>query len=550
MTRVLALSIGPVQEFIAAARRTGDMQAGSDLLVEVARAAAKAVQAAGGDLVFPADPGEVGPNKVVAVMRPGADPTAAAAAARKAAQGVVDGKWQDLVRHAPALVYRRTTADNQVAHLLEFYAAWADADAYADARTEADRRLAGRKALRDFAQPLSEAGVPRSSLDPSRDCVTPDTAEGEVVADGVRVRSGEMLDAVSLIKRRMGRSSHGAAVPTTSDLAARGVSKALEANDPATAQRIGDLCGKSADLSEGDFYFAGRLKDAVADGAIDEAEATRLERAVARALRAGGVPEAPGYFAILVADGDHMGKRLSGITTVEGHRRFSASLAGFAKEAGPLVAQFNGHPVYCGGDDVLALLPAPRALGCAAALAQAFTAAVGGTLSAGIAIVHHLTPLQDSVQRARDAEKVAKESRNAFALALHTRGGEPHTTVGPWRAEEGHPLAGRPDVAAWQVWVDVMRSGSISRGFPYELRDLAREFLALGPTDALAHEAVRILRRKRESGAGAKAATQLVATAETMLRSITDPVKMEALAVMLITARFLAQFPAEGPDHG
>jgi CRISPR-associated protein Cmr2 len=51
---LLALSIGPIQEFIAAARRTRDLWCGSHMLSEISRAAAKAVQSAGGELIFPA----------------------------------------------------------------------------------------------------------------------------------------------------------------------------------------------------------------------------------------------------------------------------------------------------------------------------------------------------------------------------------------------------------------------------------------------------------------------------------------------------------------
>lgn len=55
-THLLALTVGPVQDFIAAARRTRDLWFGSYLLSEVSKAAAKAV----GDhvginkLIFPA----------------------------------------------------------------------------------------------------------------------------------------------------------------------------------------------------------------------------------------------------------------------------------------------------------------------------------------------------------------------------------------------------------------------------------------------------------------------------------------------------------------
>ncbi len=51
MAHVLVISLGPIQEFIASARRCQDLWFGSYLLSELARAAAKALP--GAALVFP-----------------------------------------------------------------------------------------------------------------------------------------------------------------------------------------------------------------------------------------------------------------------------------------------------------------------------------------------------------------------------------------------------------------------------------------------------------------------------------------------------------------
>ena len=53
MSHLLAISVGPVQEFIAAARRTRDLWFGSYLLSEISREVAKAVENQSGKLVFP-----------------------------------------------------------------------------------------------------------------------------------------------------------------------------------------------------------------------------------------------------------------------------------------------------------------------------------------------------------------------------------------------------------------------------------------------------------------------------------------------------------------
>jgi CRISPR-associated protein Cmr2 len=120
------------------------------------------------------------------------------------------------------------------------------------------------------------------------------------------------------------------------------------------------------------------------------------------------------YFAVLVLDGDEIGKWVSGVKTpkikdqlanysdgsgnhTEGslpyfkriglehflatrrplspsyHLQFSEALGAFALRcARPIVEAFDGRLIYAGGDDVLALLPADTALRCGEALRAAF----------------------------------------------------------------------------------------------------------------------------------------------------------------------------------
>ena len=162
------------------------------------------------------------------------------------------------------------------------------------------------------------------------------------------------------------------------------------------------------------------------------------------------------------------------------HLQFSEALANFSLYlVGPIVQSFDGQLVYAGGDDVLAMLPAECALDCARALRMAFqgdpalrsvfpgvlpakesawgfvgldgdwegwsrlqkrTVPRGyqlivpgrnADISAGIAIGHMHTPLQNLVEAAREAEKAAKRDKkkggygkSAFAVHLYKRSGE------------------------------------------------------------------------------------------------------------------------------
>jgi len=223
------------------------------------------------------------------------------------------------------------------------------------------------------------------------------------------------------------------------------------------------------------------------------------------------------YFAVLAFDGDEIGKWISGEKTPpfgsqladysdssdvqrQGmheyfkrdpkfdeflkterplspsyHLQFSESLGEFALHcANAIVQGHKGRLVYCGGDDVLAILPAHAALECAADLNRAFTGeaplksrtprlkesesfvdgilsgktkgflttanlvddakrpipfAVPGpaaSASVGIAIAHFKSPLQDVVRAAQSAEKRAKNQlgRSAVAVTLCKRSGE------------------------------------------------------------------------------------------------------------------------------
>ena len=108
------------------------------------------------------------------------------------------------------------------------------------------------------------------------------------------------------------------------------------------------------------------------------------------------------YVAILAFDGDEMGKWVSGVklpglltqvsnkakeylNDIQGandvprllspsyHLQFSETLANFAtKEAEKIVEAHGGQLIYAGGDDVLAMLPATRAIECSKELREKF----------------------------------------------------------------------------------------------------------------------------------------------------------------------------------
>ena len=111
---LLALALGPVQDFIAAARRTRDLWLGSHLLSEISKAAARVVAQEGGQLVFPApersaqelaDDSELTVANVILAEVPegtAGKPGEIADRAKAAAQG----RWEAFAKQARREVHR------------------------------------------------------------------------------------------------------------------------------------------------------------------------------------------------------------------------------------------------------------------------------------------------------------------------------------------------------------------------------------------------------------------------------------------------------------
>lgn len=138
------------------------------------------------------------------------------------------------------------------------------------------------------------------------------------------------------------------------------------------------------------------------------------------------LPKEEKYLAVLMMDGDKMGETLSKFQTQADHQQFSRKLKAFAGGVQAVVEAHEGSLIYAGGDDVLAVLPATRALACARGLREAFRAQVGGDVSAGLAVGSTKVPLQLIIEAARQAEHRAKHDygRSALALTVLKRSGE------------------------------------------------------------------------------------------------------------------------------
>jgi CRISPR-associated protein Cmr2 len=272
MKFLVAFSIGPVQEFIAASRRTADLKAGSQLLVETTREIAKFLQREEAELIFPADIRIDPPNKLLSVVQN--NPKELVQEAHKVAQDYLSHEWQKACQAVGSLI-DTDLANRQINQFLEFYVAWVPLDGdYARARQEVERLLAGRKALRNFEQPSCSLELPKSPLDPARDTVVK-LQDGFRVCEAaqrhhlLRLKPRETLDALSLLKRIKGREM-SAKVPSTSEMALRSIWSLAQQKAPESVSEMKQIAQQFKVSEISDLFFPGRWDDLDTDQALDE----------------------------------------------------------------------------------------------------------------------------------------------------------------------------------------------------------------------------------------------------------------------------------------
>jgi CRISPR-associated protein Cmr2 len=502
MSHLLAISVGPVQEFIAAARRTRDLWFGSNLLSEVSRDVAKAVEKRG-KLIFPASSvADNVANVILVELNAGADPRDIVAEAKKDAKNCWL-KFAEEARGVASGVIRTDIWNDQVQDVIEFYAAWvARSSDYRADRARVMRLLAGRKSCRDFLPAMGRAGVRKSSLDGQRESVLKPPSEWPArFRVRLRVREGEQLDVVGLVKRVAGGNQP---YPSVARVAA----------DPwvrGNQERLGDVISACRQLGnqvirplvtdahpqfvafpfEGTAVFMSRHHELEQETEVAPKQLRPLRNALAR------LPEPEPYLAILVADGDKIGEAISNLNSVEKHLAFSQSLAGFAGEARKIVNDHNGALIYAGGDDVLAFVPVDKCLDCGRKLHDKFAELLKKygsiTLSVGVAIGHFMENLEDLLEYGRTAEKKAKQpDHDGLAVHLHKRGGAPIRVRARWSENPDDRL---------NHFAKLMNRKIIPSKLPYELRAMAKLYEEWPNADAVIRQDLyRLIAKKSSSG--------------------------------------------------
>lgn len=490
MPSLLIYSIGPVQDFIATAKRCRDLWFGSWLLSELGKAAARAIATFPGvapdALIFPhvaaladLDPGSPMSvaNKIVAQLPEGVDPAAVGDRCDQqitARLHALRDRAFDRIRGPAGQLLRRALATGQLDELIE--AQWVSVafgpGDYASARRAAESLLASAKQTRLWAPVSLGSSALKSSLDGLRESVIDERVHRDP-STHTRIRrdlaldDGEHLCGVGMLKRHGDRGDehdhhrffstpHLAALPLLDRIRAdpdrykplwRAYLAALAAEDGWIEETVPPRCSHPViGRHDGQLLFPSRVGER-----LDHLPPSEQKLALGRVLphlrtllTALGQPaEGPlPYMAILVADGDHMGAAIEHQTSADEHRRLSAALDGFSRGARAIVQSedIRGELIYAGGDDVLAFVPLHRVLACATRLKDSFAAALAPfgseraspTLSVGVGICHFIEPMTRSLDVARSAEKLAKVRRNSLAIVIDKRSGAPTSVTGRW----------------------------------------------------------------------------------------------------------------------
>ncbi len=436
MSYLLLVQIGPVQDFIASARRTRDLAFGSWFLSELSRAAAREIVAqnslsslifpapAHGDMLEPNDKDFVVPNKIIAVVQQ--SPQTLGEQLRRAVMDRLHAIRNQAYSHIHFTGSTRSRAEEQVDGLIEFF--WValpfQGEAYQQTRTQLEAMMAARKGTRNFSHVSWGAAVPKSSISGQLESVIP---EGDYPSPGASEEAkreklrrlyhnygagpAERLSGVDLLKRR-GVTAYGEHFPSTSHMATVPFLKRLELLKHGHLMRARDAWKSYIELVEKK-AFSPQL-ERVPDWYPDHLLLGRYEGSMLLESRLVDVLYAPGedmtrrsaplqtaklalqrfyavldeqfdvlglptmrpdpYYAFLQADGDGMGEIIDA-QAAHGeaqHRRLSQTLSDFAGKARSIVERQQGAIVYAGGDDVLALLPLHTVLECAHQLARAF----------------------------------------------------------------------------------------------------------------------------------------------------------------------------------
>lgn len=367
-------TIGPVQSFIAQARKTRDLYAGSKILEDIIGVAMKYAQKNyHAEIIIPDSCSDAKPNRFLAKIT-NDDPKKFAEAVENAARD----KWRDIalqsfrnagVCHAPETngfdeVQKRridctkleqikpAEAGKQIEDFLEVY--WVmleldDGDDYQEKHDEIQKLLAAIKNTRRFNQ-IDEPAARKCSLDGERNVlfyhpVNDEENNGEIEKElrkkfiqhepankclyHKNLNLGEGLSSVSFVKRFYAK---GEAFPSTAKVALIDVLQEIDESSKASYK---ERFQKYEYFDEQLYYEENLTSDGFRKRGFDDLIPDLVALEAQRKELFEGKKQ-PRYYALIAFDGDDMGKVWSGETLAD-----KESLDEFQPETSSLLQQFQ-----------------------------------------------------------------------------------------------------------------------------------------------------------------------------------------------------------------
>ncbi len=571
---LLVVSLSGVQRFISESRTTSDLSSASEIMARLAMEATALCRNAGPEtqIVFPVEPGTrtggdlgVGgapdlrgdgarggaavPNRVVALVPAGSGAAVGGEAAR-----AVDRIWKGWVQDALGRV-----VDTPGMPGVQWVCAPVSLGNYATRWRLAQAALTARRRVRDFhaVEWTQRRLCSLSPRWPAEDILPPDLQEHE----------RDTLSAANWVKRlwrpRLSGPGRRPGFPSTSSIASAtfrgqvldhlevpGVRAAVVSLRTAVESLprnlreapVAGLDGASG-LAEwlaavaGPWVYADAWHDKVLkreygphdrDGrdlrtvaAEGRSAARRLAGVMKKCV---GIGPPTRYLALLAQDLDGMGRFLSGeavdgagiSVTEDQHTDVSRRLGALA--ANQWVAlesrELLGVPVYAGGDDLLAFVPAATALE-AARRCHGLAPAELPTASTAVLFFHSRSSLRRAVAEVRrllEDAKAASPAKHALAVGFLRRSGVREQSIQPWQPlDEGAvESAGQTAAESFDLFTGRVDRRSLSPRLVTELERDADELAGGGlPEPLYLAELARLVGRHGGSRGDAVALARL-----------------------------------------
>jgi CRISPR-associated protein Cmr2 len=508
MKYLFLFTVGPVQGFIAQARKTMDLQAGSDILSHLILTGMLEVQNTyRSEIIFPflLDNAEAAsmPNKFLAKVEISEKEAKAMgenieAVVRRKLQNVAGEAVNNMGLDKAGQAFLERFYEQVSAHL-EVYWLFEPLTAdksYREAYETIEQNLGAIKNIRAFKQlPPNEDGR-KCSVSGERDALVfsdyfdlPAFAYSnrieQIRKETVLLGKGEGLSAIVATKRFFDRDNRFSSV---AQIAALAFENEMHGTLTETAYKCFKHLFAEYEKWDGQFLFEENLSDNYLQKNGIEHKASSNEvlrqqlKKLRRQIKEDKLPEISSYYAMLTFDGDRMGATWTGDESIvkpnadlESFQKLLAErLYHFAQKAKEYLDNGRGQTVYAGGDDFTGFVNLHYLFDVLANLRRLYrkevhdhltaylTEDVELSFSAGVCIAHYKNPLGEVVRSANKAQKYAKDEdgggRNAFAIYLMKRSGEIQRATIPW----GEDLE---NLKALRTCVELMQAGCFSNTF-------------------------------------------------------------------------------------